>query len=474
MTGATAWILSRKYTADSIIGLGAIKGASCTIKSIVPYTAPSGQTGNTITFEWTANDGVTKQTQSMNVLDGVTITDITLDANDHLIFSLSDGTTVDSGKGIYVPYARSTKTVTPDKPAKVTSVVDPITRQVAFDFEIPSGGGSGSDIQVTVMPEASVDELGNVYQYIGEETELYTHNYFYECVPDGLGGYKWINVIVQDEGEQVIPVFTPEEWEAMTPEQKDQYDKVVVLDGGGSGGGGGTIRDVTANLTVGAITSGTTIPTGTELTEFLERLLITEIAPTTSFSASGSGVKEKGTTVTPTLTLTITSKGTGTPTSIEFYNGSTLLDTQSYVDGTNTYTFNMSAISDTTTVKGILRYNKSGGATASVEKTATYTFVYASYYGVVSTAPATEADVKAMTKNVKNTKAYTTTFNLTNQRSCYAYPASFGDLTSIKDANNFEYLSSYTKTTLTVDTATYNIYTLTDPVTATGFKQIFA
>ena len=98
----------------------------------------------------------------------------------------------------------------------------------------------------------------------------------------------------------------------------------------------------------------------------------------------------------------------------------------------------------------------------------------ASYYGAVTTAPTDKAGIIALTKNVKNTKAQTATFTLSNQRSCYCYPASFGNLTSIKDANNFEYLSSYTKTTVAVDGVEYNVYTLTDPVTATGFKQVYA
>ena len=239
----------------------------------------------------------------------------------------------------------------------------------------------------------------------------------------------------------------------------------------GGTGDSSLTADVTSNLAVGAIPSGTTLPEGTTFTEFAQKLLITEIAPTTTFTASGSGVKEIGTSVTPTLTLTITNKGTGTPTAIKFYSGSTLLDAQNYVEGTNTYTHTLSeAITENTTVKGVLEYTKSDETAATIEKTAAYTFVLASYYGAVTTAPTTLADITALTKNVKNTKAQTATFNLSNQRSCYCYPSSFGNLTSIKDANNFEYLASYTKTVV----GDYNVYTLTDPVTATGFKQIYA
>lgn len=263
-------------------------------------------------------------------------------------------------------------------------------------------------------------------------------------------------------------IGTEEEWLAsLKGEKGDKGDKGDP----GSGGDSSLTADVTSNLAVGAIPSGTTLPEGTTFTEFAQKLLITEIAPTTTFTASGSGVKEIGTSVTPTLTLTITGKGTGTPTAIKFYSGSTLLDAQNYVEGTNTYTHTMSeAITENTTVKGVLEYTKSDETAASIEKTAAYTFVLASYYGAVTTAPTTLADITALTKNVKNTKAQTATFNLSNQRSCYCYPSSFGNLASIKDANNFEYLASYTKTVV----GDYNVYTLTDPVTATGFKQVYA
>ena len=241
-----------------------------------------------------------------------------------------------------------------------------------------------------------------------------------------------------------------------------------------SGGDAEITENITTNIEVGGVPSGATIAEGTTLTELAKRMFVKETAPTTTFAASGSGVKEVGTSVTPTLTLNITSTGTGTPQSIEFYSGSTLLDTQAYVSGTNSYTFTMDAISDTTTVKGVLNYKKSDNTNGTVEKTATYTFVMASYYGAVATAPTDKAGITALTKAVKNAKGYTATFNLSNQRSCYCYPASMGNLTSIKDANNFEYLSSYTKTTVAVDGVDYNVYTLTDSVTASGFKQIYA
>ena len=322
-----------------------------------------------------------------------------------------------------------------------------VTKQDLKDFydtiyPYLGGGGGGESVQVLIMPTAGQALEGKIVEYVGETNVTYTNGYFYKCVSDGESpaSYSWEQTNVQP-----------------------------------GGGGDSTLStDVTSNMAVGAIPSGTTVTEGTTFTEFVQKLLISEIAPTTTFTASGSGVKEEGTSVTPTLTLTITGNGTGTPQTIKFYDGSTLLDTQSYVSGTTSYTFTMDAVSTNKTVKGVLEYKKSDDSTATVEKTASYTFVMASYSGAVTTAPTDKAGIIALTKNVKNTKALTTTFNLSNQRSCYCYPASFGNLTSIKDANNFEYLGSYTKTNVTVDGTSYNVYTLTDPVTATGFKQIYA
>lgn len=57
-------------------------------------------------------------------------------------------------------------------------------------------GGDGTNIQVEVLPERSEENLGKIYQYIGETTDDYTHGLFYECVEvyneyDYLVAYEW-------------------------------------------------------------------------------------------------------------------------------------------------------------------------------------------------------------------------------------------------------------------------------------------
>ena len=94
-----------------------------------------------------------------------------------------------------------------------------------------------------------------------------------------------------------------------------------------------------------------------------------------------------------------------------------------------------------------------------------------SYYGVIDGSEF--IDTNGLTSELRTSKSDTITMSLTNQRIIYMYPKSFGNLTSIKDANNFDYINSYTLSNATVNDVEYNVYILTDPVTINNFKQIF-
>ena len=78
--------LSRNYTDKVSEGLGAIKGANCTIKSTTKTDGNS-----LVVFEWTGTSG-TKETASITVKDGVSIVSISIDENNYLVCTMSDGT----------------------------------------------------------------------------------------------------------------------------------------------------------------------------------------------------------------------------------------------------------------------------------------------------------------------------------------------------------------------------------------------
>ena len=54
-----------------------------------------------------------------------------------------------------------------------------------------------------------------------------------------------------------------------------------------------------------------------------------------------------------------------------------------------------------------------------------------------------------------------------------AYPAEYGNLTSILDANSFENLDSFTKASTTVGDVAYNVYYTTSKVTCQNFAYSF-
>ena len=251
------------------------------------------------------------------------------------------------------------------------------------------------------------------------------------------------------------------------------------------GGGGSLIRDIVSNVTVGAAPSGTKFPKGQELTGFAEMILRKDIIPTITTTFSGSGIKEKGTTVNgTTMKLTISNLNIVTVPidKVDFYVGSTIVDTQTFVTGQSVYQFVYNtAITDNTSVKAVLTYSTNKTTTG----TDAFTFVYGSYSGLTTVATMDDAIatgfLTSFTKNIKNAKGFTwNNIAANDQKFCYMYPVSFGALSSIKDGNNFEQLGSYTRyqvnVTYPTDGATipYYVYLLTDAVTGTGFKQVYS
>lgn len=107
--------------------------------------------------------------------------------------------------------------------------------------------------------------------------------------------------------------------------------------------------------------------------------------------------------------------------------------------------------------------------------TATVKAVYASRFGTVpATGEVDAAVIKGITKLVLGSRALTRTgLVFHNARLCFAYPASFGLLSSIKDGNGYEVIESYTHTVVDVDGVAFNCYVLTVPVSAENVTQIY-
>ena len=278
---------------------------------------------------------------------------------------------------------------------------------------------------------------------------MYTHNYFYECVSDG----------------EATPTYS---WEQTNVQPSNDNDASLE-------------SNVTSNLAVGAISSGTTLLQGTTFTEFVQKLLITEIAPTIVFSITKSGNVVYGSSYTETLSVNVSNMGTAKKIKkIEWYQGNTLLhtdDVDSTIAGQWSYAMS-SATTDTTTFKVIVTYTKSNDVDDSQTKTASINFYYNKFYGAVADLNPSEATVEALTTALGTGKGGTYNFTVNAGRICYAYPKSLGALTSIKDGNGFSLFDSFTRTEQTYTqnntSVTYYRYVLTDPTTVSGYTVIFA
>ena len=238
-------------------------------------------------------------------------------------------------------------------------------------------------------------------------------------------------------------------------------------------------NDVVANTQVGAISSGTTIYKDTTFTEFVNKLLVSEIAPTLTFSISKSGNVLYGGSYTETLTVNVSNLGTAKKIKkIDWYEGNVLKQSDTIDAGTGTYTYTMlTPTTDTTTFKAIVHYVKSNDTEASITKTAEIKFFYNKFYGGVSSLTPDEATVEALSTALATSKGGTYTFNVSDGRICYAYPKSLGALASIKDGNGFSLFDSFTRTEQTYTqngtSVAYYRYVLTDATTVSSYNVTF-
>ena len=240
--------------------------------------------------------------------------------------------------------------------------------------------------------------------------------------------------------------------------------------------GEGSTCDWTTNIACGGLAKGTDL-TDKTIKEVLKAMTVTYILPncTVTFSNTNSLIK-KGTSINVTVTSKSFVKGTNNISKIEFYKGTTLANTQTYTTNT-TYTYTISDINTDTTLK--VRVYDTEDKYKEVS-TKSYKFVYPSYKAIVdvSSVPSASelATLISTTDNefLLDKKNYTWSgITMTNKRICYAYPKSYGALSSIKDANNFEVLGSFTKLETKINSVDYILYITTDTSSLNGGKIIF-
>lgn len=225
---------------------------------------------------------------------------------------------------------------------------------------------------------------------------------------------------------------------------------------------------------LGGISKGTTF-NNKPITEVLDMLLYPYVAFSTSINMSpknGGVVRTQDNQTVTGCTVYIT-KGSANISSITVKYGNTVKATKTENIGTsNSFTFAQAdqfTITSSSSVKYLTVTVVDSTGASKTANSSSFTFVDPYYYGV-TTKTASELtinDILNMTEDVKTKGSKSYTYTMSQQRAVIAYPASYGNLSSIKDANNFEVLDTFNKVTIENYGVNYYVYVLDGLNTAT-------
>lgn len=233
---------------------------------------------------------------------------------------------------------------------------------------------------------------------------------------------------------------------------------------------------VATSKAVGGIPAGT-ILTGESVLSVLEKMLFPYVPFTINVSdVSPSGTYEKGDSVTitsVTVKLTMGSKDITTLTLYDSANNK-LGEKTTGIGTTNTFVVNQPTTSAIT-----FSATATDGESTLSDSTSFLSFYNPTFYGVFDVGYTLASDlITTKTKAIKSNKNNTFTYNALNQHPFVAYPASYGNLTSIVDSSNLEYIGDFTKTTMNLTvksgSVSYNVYVLKEPTDIENFKFKFS
>ena len=408
MTGLQAYVLSKKYTKQSLDGVGALKGAPCTIKS----TTETDE-GTIVVFEWTDNNGITQETTILvkNGKDG------------------EKGADGKNGNGI----AKVEKIGTVDLVDTYRMTFDDGS---TFDYEVANGdsslGGKINIIRVNGVELPVVDKTVDIeipeYIYIGN-TEPTDENVVLWINPDEAGGagssysgtsgidiggikknQTFTNATLQEMFDMLLhPYEKPTMTLGINP-AKTIYDKVTE-----------TLASITINANV------------TKKTE---------------------NIKEIRFYVDNVLVNTDTAHP----------NGGLVSYTYTFASPTNT-TFNVKI--ECEDIKGATSRVSANTNVYFVGKS--YYGCLPEGTTIDETSIKTLNTVLKKELKYKYSGITTTGTNLYHIVLCQ--PKEFGIITSVKDALNFEYIQDYTVRDIIIDGIYYTLMYLTNPVSVTDFLQ---
>lgn len=237
---------------------------------------------------------------------------------------------------------------------------------------------------------------------------------------------------------------------------------------------------------LGGISAGTNLKDKT-LHEVLNALLFPYVKPAVSTPArtpSTTSALEKGNNQTITkVTVTVTKKSEPI-TSVALYNGSTKIAEKTgddVKDGGSITFSNLTVSVPSTNVTLTVKVTDAKGSVVTSSATANWSFVYPYYYGICAgtktASTLTEAEIEAMTKDIKAKGEKSYTYTTDNQKMVVAYPKAHGVLKKALDPNGFDYLANgfeYAELNITGldgSAQAYYVYAQKDPSFVTSFTM---
>ena len=203
-----------------------------------------------------------------------------------------------------------------------------------------------------------------------------------------------------------------------------------------------------ATVNVGGIAAGTSF-VNKNITEVINDILNPYCKPRISLTLEpNTFLYEKGTSTSDIILKSHITKTSEDITKIELFVNNEmkqLLNTPSQIEDDKVYTYNCGKFNKNAIFK-VVAYDKR----SNNESTTSIEFVVPCYYGIIN-RDITKDNIKytdfvSLNKRLSKSKEFTyTNINMTNKKLLYAYPSSYGDITSIKDNNGFNYLSGYDK-----------------------------
>lgn len=242
--------------------------------------------------------------------------------------------------------------------------------------------------------------------------------------------------------------------------------------------------DMNTISSLGGISAGENL-NGLTIKEIISKLLFPYVAPAVSASLihtpSGS-VFEMGQVVTvERITGTVTKKSEFI-TKVQFWDGNTVLETiTNGVGGSGSHSHLLDTPIQITSNTNNTRFRFSATDTTGktyYANTKSFTFYYPYYLGTITEDKVlNNATITSLDKKIQGRATTTNSFTTNNERMVIAYPKSYGVLSKILDANNFDVTGTFTQNEVLVTgldgtTQSYYVY-VNNASTVTNFKMTF-